>query len=136
MRMKWSPELHPNGWDALAAAAVVILALVSGALLYTGGHGGGDLTAVVSVDGGETDRVDLAALTGPEERVYESRGYTLRVTFTEGSAQVTASDCPTQDCVHTGAITRSGQSIVCLPARLIVELESTGDTDGPDVVIG
>ena len=136
MRMKWSPELHPNGWDALAAAAVVILALVSGALLYTGGHGGGDLTAVVSVDGGETDRVDLAALTGPEERVYESRGYTLRVTFTEGSAQVTASGCPTQDCVHTGAITRSGQSIVCLPARLIVELESTGDTDGPDVVIG
>ena len=136
MRMKWSPELRPNGWDALAAAAVVILALVSGALLYTGGHGGGDLTAVVSVDGGETDRVDLAALTGSEERVYESRGYTLRVTFTESSAQVTASDCPTQDCVHTGAITRSGQSIVCLPARLIVELEGTGDTDGPDVVIG
>ena len=68
MRMKWSPELRPNGWDALAAAAVVILALVSGALLYTGGHGGGDLTAVVSVDGSEKDRVDLSALTGPEER--------------------------------------------------------------------
>ena len=136
MRMKWSPELHPNGWDALAAAAVVILALVSGALLYTGGHGGGDLTAVVSVDGGETDRVDLAALTGPEERTYTANGCTLRVTFGPGSAQVTASDCPTQDCVHTGAITRSGQSIVCLPARLIVELEGTGDTDGPDVVIG
>ena len=84
----------------------------------------------------QVSKTDLAALTGPEERVYESRGYTLRVTFTEGSAQVTASDCPTQDCVHTGAITRSGQSIVCLPARLIVELEGTGDTDGPDVVIG
>ena len=46
-------------------------------------------------------------------------------------------DCPTQDCVHTGTITRAGQSIVCLPARIIIRLEGgTVDKDAPDVVIG
>ena len=46
-------------------------------------------------------------------------------------------DCPTQDCVHTGTITRTGQSIVCLPARIIIRLEGgTVDKDAPDVVIG
>ena len=50
---------------------------------------------------------------------------------------VADADCPTQDCVHTGTITRAGQSIVCLPARIIIRLEGgTVDRDAPDVVIG
>ena len=39
-----------------------------------------------------------------------------------------SSDCPTQDCVHTGTITRSGQSIVCLPARVSVVLTGGADS--------
>ena len=48
---------------------------------------------------------------------------------------VTDSDCPTQDCVHTGVITRAGQSIVCLPAQVVVHLEGTA-SDAPDVIVG
>ena len=48
---------------------------------------------------------------------------------------VTDSDCPTQDCVHTGVITRAGQSIVCLPAQVVVHLEGTAP-DAPDVIVG
>ena len=50
---------------------------------------------------------------------------------------VTQSDCPGQDCVHSGAVSRAGQSIVCLPARVIVRLEGgQKDESAPDVVIG
>ena len=50
---------------------------------------------------------------------------------------MTSSDCPTQDCVHTGAITRGGQSIVCLPARIVIQLEGGPEADsGVDLVIG
>ena len=134
--MKSSPKLRPNGWDALAAAVVLALAVVCGALFWTGGEEAGPLTAVVSADGETVDQVVLADLTEPEERTYTHNGYTLHVTFTAESAQVTASDCPTQDCVHTGAITRGGQSIVCLPGRIVIQLEGGGDSDGPDLVIG
>ena len=44
------------------------------------------------------------------------------------------SDCPGQDCVHSGAVSRAGQSIVCLPARIVVEL--VGAADGYDLVTG
>ena len=37
--------------------------------------------------------------------------------------RVSESDCPNQDCVHSGAISRAGQSVVCLPARVAVTLE-------------
>lgn len=56
-----------------------------------------------------------------------------------GKAGVRAAwaDCPTQDCVRTGLITQSGQSIVCLPARIIVRLEGGAMEDsGVDAVVG
>ena len=137
MRMKSSPKLRPNGWDGLLAAVVLALAVAGGVLFWTGGGDAGALTAVVSVDGAETEGVTLAGLTAPEERIYTHNGYTLHVTFTAGSAQVTASDCPTQDCVHTGAITRGGQSIVCLPGRIVIQQEGgAADAGSPDLVIG
>ena len=41
------------------------------------------------------------------------------------------------DCLHTGAVSRSGQSIVCLPARVIVQLVGGSEADpGVDAVIG
>lgn len=133
--MKRSPELKPNLWDILVVLAVVALAAAS-ALTVWPGRDSGSLTAVVTADGEELDRfapADLAA--GP--RTYTHSGYTLTVTAEDGGLRVSEADCPTQDCVHTGAISRSGQSIVCLPARIIIQLTGgQADPGGVDVVIG
>ena len=45
------------------------------------------------------------------------------------------SDCPGGDCVRTGTITRAGQSIVCLPEQVVVQLTGAS-ADGPDVILG
>ena len=67
----------------------------------------------------------------------ESNGYTLHIHLTETEVWVETSDCPTQDCVRTGHISRGGQSIVCLPARVIVALEGgPAAEDGVDAVLG
>ena len=133
--MKRSPELKPNLWDILVVLAVVAVAAAS-ALTVWPGRDSGSLTAVVTADGEELDRfapADLAA--GP--RTYTHNGYTLTVTAEDGGLRVSEADCPTQDCVHTGAISRSGQSIVCLPARIIIQLTGgQADPGGVDVVIG
>ena len=149
MPMKSFPKLRPTAWDGLVALCVVLLAAALAFFQWRGETG--DLTAVVSVDGTEVDRFspdDL--LEGP--RTYTGGGYTLEVAAAlrgdaspldhvkshgELGLQVAHSDCPTQDCVHTGTITRSGQSIVCLPARIIVRLEG-GKAEGGavDAVLG
>ncbi|MBD9196721.1 MAG: NusG domain II-containing protein [Clostridiales bacterium] len=133
--MKRSPELKPNLWDILVVLAVVALAAAS-ALTVWPGRDSGSLTAVVTADGEELDRfapADLAA----DPRTYTHNGYTLTVTAEDGGLRVSEADCPTQDCVHTGAISRSGQSIVCLPARIIIQLTGgQADPGGVDVVIG
>lgn len=151
--MKSSPKLRPNLWDALVVLAVLALAAGSTLAVWGGGEdGSGTLTAVVTIDGREADRFSPAdLLEGP--RTYSNNGYALEVAYgvrdTEGppldhaspagedGVRVARADCPTQDCVHTGLITRSGQSIVCLPAGIIVQLEGGGaDPDAVDAVLG
>ena len=134
--MRRSPELRPGLWDGVVALAVVVLAAVCALTLRSGEGSGGALTAVISVDGTETERIVLAELTDTE-RVVESNGCTLRIRLTRTEVWVESSDCPTQDCVRTGHISRGGQSIVCLPARVIVSLEGgSAAQGGVDAVIG
>ena len=151
MPMKLSPKLRPTAWDGLVVLCVVLLALGLAFFRWRGGDSSEALTAVVSVDGAEVDRFPPEDLL-EHPRTYTNNGCTLTVApgiDYEGPARnalppsgesglcVAASDCPTQDCVHTGIIARSGQSIVCLPARIIIRLEGgTADPDGVDAVLG
>ena len=148
--MKPFPKLRPTAWDALVVLCVAALAVGLALFQWRGGTSGA-LTAVVSVDGAEVDRFSPEDLL-ERPRTYTNNGYTLTVVFGidyegparnamppsgESGLRVAASDCPTQDCVHTGIIARSGQSIVCLPARIIVRLEGgTAKDGGVDAVLG
>lgn len=135
--MKSSPKLRPCLWDALVVLLIVALAAACALAVWSRGTDAGELTAVVTVDGTEAERIPLKDFPDGE-RTYSGNGYTIHVRLTDGSGlYVAEADCPTQDCVHTGTITRAGQSIVCLPARIIIRLEGgTVDQDAPDVVIG
>ena len=133
--MKSLPKLQPNIWDGLVALAVVLLAAACVAAAWLGSTDT-DLQAVISVDGAEVERVDLTKLDEPVEKVVQANGYTLHLAMDASGVTMAESDCPTQDCVHTGSVSRSGQSIVCLPARVIIQLEGAVEGDGPDVVIG
>lgn len=132
--MKLSVKTSPTRWDGLVAAGVVLAAVVCAALVWPG-PGSGGLTAVLSVDGKETERVELTK-TKERERIIQANGYTLHLSLSETEVWMEQADCPTQDCVHTGHISRAGQSIVCLPARVSVQLVGGAAEDGVDAVLG
>lgn len=152
MSWKSSPKLRPNGWDALAVLAVIALAAGSALAVWSGGRTeAGPGTVVVTIDGREADRFPLESLL-ETPRTYTNNGYTLELIYGlrgvespalnhrepagEAGVQAAWADCPTQDCVRTGLITRGGQSIVCLPARIIVQLTGTEAPGGVDAVLG
>ena len=120
--MNSSPEIRPVKWDALVVLAVLLTALLCAGALRAPETADDALWAVVSIDGAETDRFALSE----GERIYEHNGVTLRLRVTAEGLRVEEADCPSQDCVRTGEISRAGQSIVCLPARIVITLESAG----------
>ena len=56
-------------------------------------------------------------------------GYTLEVEVKDGAVAVVSSDCPGCDCVRTGAVRKSGSSIVCIPAGIVITVGCGGDYD-------
>ncbi len=55
-------------------------------------------------------------------------------TVEDGSVRISENDCADLTCVRTGAISRSGQAIICLPKKIAVKIESAENND-VDVVL-
>ena len=127
------PELKWNRYDAVVAVVVALLAVAAALWFCLPRTQTGDLTVVISVGGQETQRTGLKDFA---PTTLSHNGYTLTVAADGDSVWVSDSDCPTQDCVHTGHIRRGGQSIVCLPAQVVVYLEGAASPDAPDVIVG
>lgn len=47
------------------------------------------------------------------------------VQIKEGRIRVVKADCPEHICMNTGWIQHSGQTIVCVPNKLLIEIKST-----------
>lgn len=45
------------------------------------------------------------------------------VVINDGSVYIKEANCKNQDCVRHGKITKKGESIICLPNKVIVEIE-------------
>ncbi len=122
--MSGSPKLVPTKYDALVVLIVLALAVALGAR-YWFAPAREAAEIIVSIGGVEAERLTF----DDSEYDYTNNGYTVHVTVRAGSVRVDHADCPTQDCVRTGAISRPGQSIVCLPARIILTIEGAAAPD-------
>lgn len=87
--------------------------------------------AIVERDGEVIATRELSQLTGPEElSIAGENGISLTVRFAPDGASVVSADCPDQTCVRTGKLTRSGETALCLPAK--VSLRLTGAEEKAD----
>lgn len=74
-----------------------------------------------------------------ENRTYEITGVnggTNLLVIRDGAAWIEEADCPDALCVGMGRIRRVGQSVVCLPHKVVVEIVGAADDTGADIVVG
>ena len=115
--------------DLLAIALVVILA-VSVAVCFLPKNTSAPVQAEIYQDGNLLKTVLLE-----EETSFVVTGkYTNTITVEDGRIAITASDCPGEDCVHSGGIHTTGRSIVCLPNG--VEVRVVNAASDVDFVVG
>lgn len=83
---------------------------------------------LLSKDGDEMVRVTIDGETYGEYPLTENQ--TIKINDTNvlviegGSADVTEANCPDHLCVHQKAISKDGESIICLPNKVVVEVQS------------
>ena len=105
--------------DVLLLAVLAVLSFLPLALR----PGGAPLrTAVLTVDGEVRREIPLTTHRGRETLTVETDAGSNTVTIDGNTIAVTDADCPDRICVKTGAISRRGEVIACLPHRLLIEI--------------
>lgn len=59
---------------------------------------------------------------------YDDGGYNL-VLMNEGEVKVTDADCPDKLCVRQRGISRNGESIICLPHKMVIQISAEEESD-------
>ncbi len=117
---------RPATLDFIILAAVCALALSLFALPFLRPQG---QTVTVSVrSGGETAVFRECDLSAEQSFEVKNNGIVLTVTVEGGTVCVSHSDCDDRVCVNSGRISRSGQSIICAPAGVVITV-SGGESD-------
>lgn len=115
----------------LLAAALVFGAVLAAVLLLRSPGGTVQVRVAGAVTAGYPLDVDASyTITGAD-------GGTNLLVIEDGAARIEEASCPDGVCVHTGRIRRNGQSIVCLPNQVVVEIVSeTENSSGVDMTAG
>ena len=112
----------------------VILAAVIGLIYLNFFRSPGD-SVTVTVDGEVYGVFSLSENTAEDIYTGENNENLNRLVIKDGKALMETATCPDGICVSHKSIFRDGESIVCLPNRVVITVTREGSTDGPDVII-
>ena len=110
--------------DICLIGALLLLSAVLYFAINGGRTAGG--TAVVRVDGEITETHALS-----EDGEFTLNGGTNVLVIENGEAYMKSADCPDKLCVGMGKIRRAGESVTCLPNRVVITVVGK---NAPDAV--
>ena len=115
-----------NVGDARLIAAFLLCAgLIAAGLFFL--PGAGSIAAVKIIAPGKPAQT-VALPESPRLLVINAPAGALTVLLEKDGVSVISADCPLRSCVKTGKITKPGQSIVCLPNRVLIAITGKSRT--------
>ncbi len=119
--------------DIILAVAIVLIATV-GLLLFVLTKEEGS-TVAVKIDGVVTDTYPLSENIEVLIKTGENDENINVLTIEDGKASISEADCPDKICVETRAVSFVGETIVCLPHKLVIEITNEKMDDQIDVAV-
>ena len=105
----------------------LVLLLIAGALwLFTELSKKAGTEVAVIVNGTETARYSL--FEEREIRLENETGYNILV-IKDGKADVTEASCPDKICVNQHKISKTGETITCLPNKTVIKVVGSGEDE-------
>ena len=115
-------------------AIILSVILICILLMCLNGNTGSDMTAKIYSDGVLLHEINLSSVSQPYEIPIVNNGHTNTVLVENGCISVKDADCPDRLCVKQGKASNALYPIVCLPNKLVIEIESSKDEDTPNAV--
>lgn len=112
--------------DYILISCILLFSVALGVLLYGKIGSEPPLNAVITVGGNIYAQIPLKT---DKTVVISENGHQNTVTVEGGQVYMSHADCRGQECVHQGRIKRCGESIICLPNRVVVTVCGDGGYD-------
>jgi hypothetical protein len=115
--------------------AVICLVALAGYLFF---HSADTRTAkllIIQHDNKVIERIDLGKVTAETRMEVPVQDGTLTLMYDKKGAWVESSPCPEKLCIHQGKITRTGQTIACLPEKVLLTITTPGKEAEFDAII-
>ncbi len=109
--------------DIIMIGVVIVLALAAFAgINFYGEWKTKDACAVVTIDGREYGKYPLSEDISVRIPVQDG-GYNLLM-IEDGAASVEEASCPDKICVRHKPVDKKGETLVCLPNKVVVEIQN------------
>lgn len=129
MSWKLQEEIKRRQKDILLLAFLLAAGVALASLIYIGQEEG--TMVEVRVAGEVLHRYPLDR--DLDKVIMGRSGGTNHLRIEAGEAWLEDASCPDGLCVHMGKISRVGQSIICLPNQVVIEVTSGGSQKDPGV---
>ena len=119
--------------DVIFIAALLAFAALLGAVLMLTRQAGN--AVVVTIDGEYYATFSLSEPLVHEIRTGEDGQQLNVLVIKDGQAFVQHASCPDGICANHRPISYGGQSIVCLPHRVVITVQRQSTADQPDIIV-
>lgn len=130
-KQKIAGKLHLRNDIILIATLLVVSAL---GLLYLFVFRAGGNTVKLTVDGETYGIYSLSEDISEDIITGKNNEHLNRFVIRDGKVYMEYASCPDGICVAHRPIFRDGESIVCLPNRVVITVITDNTTDSPDIV--
>lgn len=91
--------------------------------------------ASIKVDGKLYDNISLSTNKGEKKLNIKSSSGNNSILIRDNNIKVISADCKDDLCVKQGEISKVGESIICLPHKLIIEIKGDEKDSSSDMIL-
>ena len=127
--------------DLILLAVLLIAGLAASIVLARSGKGGGQVTIKSSgkTIGTYSLKENRTLLITKDGHIFDcdgtdsqgETGYNI-LQIRDGKADMISADCHNHDCVNHRPISKDGENIICLPHKIVIQIEKEKGDDGYD----
>lgn len=119
-----------RGDKVIGIIVIVLIIIAFGAVSFYKYIYRNQRIAIIKQDGKVIDRIDLSKIKNKTEKIIKTKsGEYNKIIIESNKIKIDDSDCRDKICVKQGWISTGGQTIVCLPHRLIITIEGESEVD-------
>ena len=115
-------------------AVVIVLIATAGLLLFVFNREQGS-TVSVKIDGTQIASYPLSENREVPIKTGDNDEHINVLVIKDGKASISEADCPDKICVETRAVSYVGETVVCLPHKLVIEITNQNADGGLDVAV-